>query len=122
MHKWCMQVYCARCDDETGGDRIIFRTPTKFKIGITGPRRPWLGKSNTKETAKPVWQYMISVISSFSDSTTGENTTTGYVNRLFVTFCDMSQKAIDITGYGPRPCGVVVGFLLNTIKHTGHEL
>ena len=42
----------------------------------------------------------------FSDSTTGENTTTGYVNRLFVSFCDMSQKAIDITGYGPRPCGV----------------
>ena len=51
---------------------------------------------------------MISVISSFSDSTTGENTTTGYVKRLFVTFCDMSQKAFDITGYGPRPCGVVV--------------
>ena len=25
-------------------------------------------------------------------------------NRL--TFCDMSQKAIDITGYGPRSCGV----------------
>ena len=50
---------------------------------------------------------MISVISSFSDSTTGENTTTGCVNRLFVTFCDMSQKAIDITGYGPRPCGVI---------------
>ena len=49
---------------------------------------------------------MISVISSFSDSTTGENTTTGYVKRLFVTFCDMSQKAFDITGYGPRPCGV----------------
>ena len=43
---------------------------------------------------------MISVILSFSDSTTGENTTTGYINRLFVTFCDMSQKAIDITGYG----------------------
>ena len=42
----------------------------------------------------------------FSDSTTGENTTTGYVNRIFVTFCDMSQKAIDTTGYGPRPCGV----------------
>ena len=51
---------------------------------------------------------MISVISSFSDSTTGENTTTGYVKRLFVTFCDMSQKAIEITGYGPRPCGVLV--------------
>ena len=49
---------------------------------------------------------MISVISSFSDSTTGENTTTGYLKRLFVTFCDMSQKAFDITGYGPRPCGV----------------
>ena len=49
---------------------------------------------------------MISVISSFSDSTTGENTTTGYVNRLFVKFCDISQKAIDITGYGTRPCGV----------------
>ena len=49
---------------------------------------------------------MISVISSFSDSTTGENTTTGCVNRLFVTFCDMSQKAIDTTGYGPRSCGV----------------
>ena len=33
-----------------------------------------------------------------------------YHNRLcrtlFVTFCDMSQKAIDTTGYGPRPCGV----------------
>ena len=38
----------------------------------------------------------------------GENTTTGYVNLLSVTFCDMSQKAIDITGYGPRPCGVLV--------------
>ena len=49
---------------------------------------------------------MISVISSFSDSTTGENTTTGCVNRLFVTFCDMSQKAIDTAGYGPRSCGV----------------
>ena len=49
---------------------------------------------------------MISAISSFWDSTTGENTTTGDVNRLFVTFCDMSQKTIDITGYGPRPCGV----------------
>ena len=42
----------------------------------------------------------------FSDSTTGENTTTGCVNRLFVTFCDMSQKAIDTTGSGPRSCGV----------------
>ena len=52
---------------------------------------------------------MISVISSFSDSTTDENTTTGYVKRLFVTFCDMSQKAFDITGYGPRPCGVPCG-------------
>ena len=51
---------------------------------------------------------MISVISSLFDSTTGENTTTGCVNRLFVIFCDMSQKAIDITGYGPRPCGVCV--------------
>ena len=50
---------------------------------------------------------MISVILSSSDSTTGENTTTGYINRLFVTFCDVSQKAINITGYGPRPCGVV---------------
>ena len=40
---------------------------------------------------------MISVILSFSDSTTGKNTTTGYINRPFETFCDMSQKAIDIT-------------------------
>ena len=48
---------------------------------------------------------MISVISSFSDSTTGENTTTGYVKRLFVTFCDMSQKAIDIR---PRKVDFVV--------------
>ena len=56
---------------------------------------------------------MISVISSFSDSTTGENTTTGYVKRLFVTFCDMSQKAFDITGYGPRPCGVIIELLLH---------
>ncbi len=47
----------------------------------------------------------------FSDSTTGENTTTGYVNRIFVTFCDMSQKAIDTTGYGPRPCGVYTSFI-----------
>ena len=51
---------------------------------------------------------MISVISSLSDSTTGENTTTGCVKRLFVVFCDMSQKAIDTTGSGPRPCGVIV--------------
>ena len=50
---------------------------------------------------------MISVISSFSDSTTGTITTTGYVKRRFVTFWDMSQKAIDTTGYGPRPCGVL---------------
>ena len=55
---------------------------------------------------------MISVISSFSDSTTGENTTTGCVNRLFVTFCDMSQKAIDTTGYGPRSCGVLEAYIL----------
>ena len=47
------------------------------------------------------------MISSFSDSTTGKDTTTGYGNRIFVTFCDMSQKAIDTTGYGPRPCGVM---------------
>ena len=51
---------------------------------------------------------MISVISSSFDSTTGENTTTGCVNRLFVTFCDKSQKAFDITGSGPRSCGVVI--------------
>ena len=44
---------------------------------------------------------MISVISSFSDSTTGGNTTTGFANRPFGTFYDMSQKAIDITGSGP---------------------
>ena len=50
---------------------------------------------------------MISVISSLFDSTTGENTTTGCVNRLFVTFCDMSQKAFDTTGSGPRSCGVL---------------
>ena len=30
-----------------------------------------------------------------------------YVNPLLVAFCDMSQKAIDITGYGPRSCGVI---------------
>ena len=34
---------------------------------------------------------------------------TGCVNRIFVTFCDMSQKAIDSTGYGPRSCGVLGG-------------
>lgn len=50
---------------------------------------------------------MISVISSLFDSTTDENTTTGCVNRLFVTFCDMSQKAFDTTGSGPRSCGVL---------------
>ena len=63
---------------------------------------------------------MISVISSFSDSTTGENTTTGCVNRLFVTFCDMSQKAIDTTGYGPRSCGVssiILGTKVATCSH-----
>ena len=43
----------------------------------------------------------------FFDSTTGENTTTGCANRLFVTFCDMSQKAMDTTGSGPRSCGVL---------------
>ena len=33
------------------------------------------------------------------------NLTTGCVT-FFVTFCEMSQKTIDIIGYGPRPCGV----------------
>ena len=28
-----------------------------------------------------------------------------------MTFCDMSQKAIDITGYGPRPCGVLGSYV-----------
>ena len=64
---------------------------------------------------------MISVISSFSDSTTGENTTTGYVKRLFVTFCDMSQKAIDITGYGPRPCGVSLSAALSKFTCERHS-
>ena len=33
-----MLVYCAMCNDETGGDRIIVRTPAKLKLNNRSPQ------------------------------------------------------------------------------------
>ena len=51
---------------------------------------------------------MISVFSSFSDSTSSKTPQPVQCVNVFCDICDMSQKTTDISGYDPRPCNVHV--------------